>query len=132
MVLAVETRVSPTLHQTYTGLVVLVGHARDANIARTFLHDYCKNNPFFDADLSRFFDGIEDASDILVAGSSLEHLMHVDAKDRDEVFSCVLAGEGRCRAGEKWPCTIFVVGRGMGGRDVRPSLKRKSFIGRRY
>jgi hypothetical protein len=91
------------------------------------MHDDCKDNSFFDADLSRFFDGVEDASDILVAGSSLEHLMHVDAKERDEVFSCVLAGEGRRRDGEKRPCTIFVVGRGIGRRDVRLSLKRKSF-----
>jgi hypothetical protein len=44
---------------------------------------------------------LKDASGILFADSSLEHLRHVDMKERDEVLLCVLAREGRRRAGEK-------------------------------
>jgi hypothetical protein len=82
-------------------LAVLVGRARDTNIARTFLHDDCKDNSFLDGDLSRFIDGVEDASDTFMVESSLEYLMHVDMKERDEVFPCVLAGKGRRQTGEK-------------------------------
>jgi hypothetical protein len=103
-----------------------LAHARDANIAGTFLHNDCKDNPFLDAGISRFADGVKDAPYMLAIIPGLEHLRLVDVKERDEVFPRVHAREGRRRAGDKRTCYHFLL---LEEEEEVVALSERSFSG---